>query len=64
MRRGLLTWQLADAMNISRKRMNDIEKGRTVATEAEVLAISEYLRFPIAWFFRPHVDIPTLEQIN
>lgn len=58
MRRGLLTWQLADALDMSRSRLNDIEKGRCCATKREVNRIAERLRFPSGFFYRPHLELP------
>ena len=59
MRRELLTWQVADALAMSRQRLNDIEKGRCCATVKEVRRIAEYLRFPPPFFYRPHLELPT-----
>jgi len=64
MRRGLQCWQVADALRISRRKMNDIEKGRTDAKPSEVEAIAEYLRFPVRFFSRPHIDIPSIDTMS
>lgn len=59
MRRGLLTWQVADAIDMSRERLNDIEKGRCCPTKREVARIGHHLRFPDAFFYRPHLELPS-----
>ena len=64
MRRGLQCWQVADALDFSRRRMWAIEHGRALATDDEVEAIAELLRFPVPFFGRPHIDIPRLCDIN
>ncbi len=58
MRRGLLTWQVADALGMKRERLHDIEKGRCCATKREVTRISDHLRFKPLWFYRPHLELP------
>jgi transcriptional regulator with XRE-family HTH domain len=59
MRRELRTWQVADAAGLSRRRMWDIERGRTAATDHEINAIADVLRFPTQFFYRPHLELPT-----
>ena len=44
MRRGLQCWQVADALDFSRRRMWAIEHGRALATDDEVEAIMERQR--------------------
>jgi hypothetical protein len=39
--------------------MNDLEKGRAVATDGEIAAVADLLRFPVGFFYRPHIDLPT-----
>lgn len=62
-RRMLLTWELADALGMNRRRLHDLEKGRAVATEAEIAALAERLRFPAGFFYGPHIEEPTWSSI-
>jgi transcriptional regulator with XRE-family HTH domain len=64
MRRGLATWQVADACGITRRRMSDIERGRVLPRDEEVARVADHLRFPGGFFFRPHIDIPRAEQCS
>lgn len=59
MRRGLKTWQVADATGISRRRMSDIERGRVLPNADEVDVVADCLRFPTRFFYRPHLEMPT-----
>lgn len=59
MRRGLRPWQVADAVGLSRRRVYDIEHGRTNPRRDEVELVAEFLRFPVAFFARPHIEPAT-----
>lgn len=64
MRRGLLGWQVADQINVTRRRWSLIERGAATPTNKEMAAAANLLRFPVEFFYRPHIDIPTIEMVN
>lgn len=58
-RRGLTKTALARRAGIATRSLYDVESGQATPTPETLTALSQALRFPIEFFFRPDIDEPT-----
>lgn len=63
-RRGLTKVALAQRTGLSTRSLYDIESGQAIPTPETLTALSEVLRFPVEFFMRPALEIPTPEETS
>jgi len=61
MRRGLLKWQLARGLELRNARpVYDWESGRVEPSPEMLQRLGDVLRFPVGFFYQPHIEMPVL----
>lgn len=63
-RRGLTKVALARRAGISTRALYDLESGKATPTGDTLVAIAEALRFPVGFFYRPDVELPSADEAS